>query len=70
MLLRGSSISGQMIKYSTVPPSKGGCKVCWCGEERGLLVWDSTAGGGWVHRSCLDYFDVETVREYEEQYID
>lgn len=52
------------------PPSRGGCRVCWHGLDRGLLVYDSTSGGGFVHRQCLDYFDVETVREYEKQYID
>lgn len=52
------------------PPSEDGCAICWHGTERGLLVYDRTTGGVFVHPHCLDHFDCDTVREFEKQYID
>lgn len=58
-----------MIEYPTVGPSDGGCHICWMDEERGLLVKDES-GNGWVHPMCLDEFEVESIKEYESEYID
>lgn len=50
-------------------PSEGGCAICWHGTERGLLISDTTTGGQYVHQSCLDEFDVDTLREFEQEYV-
>lgn len=54
----------------TTKPSDGGCYICWRDEEYGLLHKDTSVGGVWVHRACLDFFGVDTVVEFERQYFD
>lgn len=51
-------------------PSNGGCSICFHGPEKGLLVHDRTACTNYVHRTCLDWFGVDSYVEYERCYID
>jgi len=48
-------------------PSKGGCQICWKDESHGLLIKNDV--GGWVHQHCLDYFDVDSVSEFEQKHF-
>lgn len=51
------------------PPGEGGCWVCWHGLDRGILVKDDEIGV-WVHQSCLDWFGVDNVVQYEARHYD
>lgn len=54
------------VERDLMLPSRGGCQICWKGEDCGLLVKNDV--GGWVHQHCLDWFDVDSVSEYEAEY--
>ena len=57
-----------MIEYEPVPPSDGGCVICWTGLDRGLLVTEPSMGD-WVHPQCLAEFDVDSYQEFETTYL-
>lgn len=46
-----------------------GCAICWYGADRGLLVSDDEIGV-WVHQHCLDFFGVDNLLQFEQQYYD
>jgi hypothetical protein len=46
-----------------------GCAICWHGESHGVLI-QSEELGCWVHQHCLDFFGVDSVLEFEQQYHD
>lgn len=47
-----------------------GCRICWRGADAGLLVYDDSADGCWVHQHCLDFFGVDNAVQFERCYID
>lgn len=54
---------------TVTPPSRGGCWICWHDEERGVLHRDEQMGV-WVHQSCLNFFGVDDVLQYERRHFD
>jgi hypothetical protein len=61
---------GELIIHGPVPPSDGGCHICWKGPRKGLMVYDRSVGGNFVHQECLDWWGVDSCAQWERQYLD